>query len=81
VIPVLDRALPSVAACLDATVRAGGGGPTYCVTDNEKTVTIEHIATILVRNPWIVPVGRFYGTSVRTCVPYDSASQGGMETR
>ena len=79
VIPVLDRTLPSVAACLDVTFRAIGGVPTYCLTDNEKTVTIEHIATIPVRNPAIVPVGRFYGTSVRTCVPYDPASKGGVE--
>jgi transposase len=79
VIPVLDRTLPTVAACLDATFRAVGGVPTYCLTDNEKTVTIEHIATIPVRNPQIVPVGRFYGTSIRTCVPYDPASKGGVE--
>lgn len=79
VIPVLDRTLPSVAACLDATFRAVGGVPTYCLTDNEKTVTIEHIATIPVRNAEIVPVGRFYGTSIRTCVPYDPASKGGVE--
>lgn len=79
VIPVLDRTLPSVAACLDATFRAIGGVPTYCLTDNEKTVTIEHIATIPVRNAEIVPVGRFYGTSIRTCVPYDPASKGGVE--
>ncbi len=79
VIPVLDRTVPSVAACLDATFRAFGGVPTYCLTDNEKTVTIEHIATIPVRNPDLVPIGRFYGTSVRTCVPYDPASKGGVE--
>lgn len=79
VIPALDRTLPTVAACLDATFRVLGGVPTYCLTDNEKTVTIEHIATIPVRNPDIVPVGRFYGTSVRTCVPYDPASKGGVE--
>jgi len=79
VVPVLDRTLPTVAACLDATFRAVGGVPTYCLTDNEKTVTIEHIATVPVRNPQIVPVGRFYGTSIRTCVPYDPASKGGVE--
>ena len=79
VIPVLDRTLPTVAACLDATFRALGGVPTYCLTDNEKKVTIEHIATIPVRNAEIVPVGRFYGTSIRTCVPYDPASKGGVE--
>lgn len=32
------RLLPTVAACLDATFRSV---PTYCLTDNEKTVTVE----------------------------------------
>ncbi|MEV4418271.1 IS21 family transposase [Catellatospora sp. NPDC049609] len=79
VIPVLDRTIPTVAACLDATFRAFGGVPTYCLTDNEKTVTTGHIATIPVRNPDIVPIGRFYGTVIRTCVPADPASKGGAE--
>jgi transposase len=79
VIPVLDRTLPTVAACLDATFRAFGGVPTYCLTDNEKTVTVEHIARIAVRNPELVPIGRHYGTVVRTCLPADPQSKGGSE--
>ncbi|WP_433436981.1 hypothetical protein [Nonomuraea sp. CA-141351] len=51
VIPVLDKTIPTIAACLDASFRAFGGVPTYCLTDNEKTVTTGHIATIPVRNP------------------------------
>ena len=39
VIPVLDKTVPTIAACLDSTFRAFGGVPTYCLTDNEKTVT------------------------------------------
>ncbi|MEO3876768.1 IS21 family transposase [Nonomuraea sp. B12E4] len=79
VIPVLDKTIPTVAACLDATFRAFGGVPTYCLTDNEKTVTTAHIAGIAVRNPDIVAIARHYGTQVRTCVPADPASKGGAE--
>jgi transposase len=79
VIPVLDKTVPTIAACLDATFRSFGGVPTYCLTDNEKTVTTTHIATIPVRNPDIVPIGRFYGTVIRTCMPADPASKGGAE--
>lgn len=79
VIPVLDKTIPTIAACLDATFRTFGGVPTYCLTDNEKTVTSTHIATIAVRNPDIVPIGRFYGTVIRTCIPADPASKGGAE--
>ncbi|GAA2052228.1 hypothetical protein GCM10009839_69430 [Catenulispora yoronensis] len=59
--------------------RACGGVPTYCLTDNEKTVTTAHIANIAVRNPGIVPIGRFYSTVIRTCMPADPASKGGVE--
>ncbi|MFI9507204.1 IS21 family transposase [Nocardia sp. NPDC052566] len=79
VIPVLDKTIPTIAACLDTTFRAFGGVPTYCLTDNEKTVTTTHIAKIAVRNPDIVPIGRFYGTVIRTCLPADPASKGGVE--
>ncbi|MET8454692.1 ATP-binding protein [Streptomyces sp. NPDC005209] len=79
VIPVLDKTLPTVAACLDATFRTLGGVPTYCLTDNEKTVTVEHVARIAVRNPELVPIARYYGTVVRSCMPADPASKGGTE--
>jgi len=79
VIPVFDKTLPTVAACLDQTFRAIGGVPTYCLTDNEKTVTVEHVARIAVRNPDIVPIARFYGTAVRTCMPADPETKGGSE--
>jgi transposase len=35
-----------VFAALDVTFRRLGGVPTYVLTDNEKTVTVEHIAGI-----------------------------------
>jgi hypothetical protein len=80
VIPLLDRAWPSVAGALDVALRRAGGVPTYLLTDNEKTVTAEHVAGIPVRNPAAVALGRHYGLTVATCVPYDPASKGGSES-
>ena len=79
IIPVWDRTLPSLLACLDATLRSIGGAPTYALTDNEKTVTVEHIARVPVRHPDIVAAGRHYGMTIRTCVPADPQSKGGTE--
>ena len=79
VIPVWDQTLPSLVACLDATLRRLGGVPTYVLTDNPKTVSIDHVAGVPVRHPQIVEVGRHYGTQVHTCVPYDPESKGGTE--
>ena len=44
VIPVWDKTLPTIVACLDTTLRRIGGVPTYALTDNERTVTIDHVA-------------------------------------
>ena len=72
VIPVWDKTLPTVTACLDATLRRiGGVGAAYELTDDEKTVTTDHIAGIAVRNPEIVEVAKHYGMTIRTCVPAD----------
>jgi len=60
-------------------VRAIGGAPTYALTDNEKTVTVEHIARVPVRHPDIVAAGRYYGMTIRTCVPADPQTKGGTE--
>jgi transposase len=79
VLPTLDRTLPTVIACLDATLRRLGGVPSYALTDNERTVTADHIARIAVRNPEIVEVARHYGMTIRTCVPADPATKGGSE--
>jgi Integrase core domain len=79
VIPVWDKTLPTVVACLDATLRRIGGVPAYALTDNEKTVTTGHVAGIAVRNPEIVEVARHYGMTIRTCVPADPESKGGSE--
>ena len=60
VIPTWDRTMGTLVACLDATLRRVGGAPTYLLSDNEKTVTVEHVAGIPVRHPTMVAVGRHY---------------------
>ncbi|MEB0307531.1 IS21 family transposase, partial [Cryobacterium sp. 10I1] len=54
--------------------------PTYVLTDNEKTVTVSHVAGVPVRNPQTVDFARHYGVSVLTCQPADPASKGGVES-
>src|SRR5438477_271775 len=80
VLPLLDKSAPSVWAAVDVALRRAGGVPAYLLTDNEKTVTVEHVAGIPVRNPGAVEFGRYYGLTVATCVPYDPASKGGSES-
>lgn len=79
VIALQDKTMPSVFAALDRTFRLIGGVPTYVLTDNEKTVTVEHVAGIPVRNHRIVAFARHYSTSLQTCLPADPASKGGVE--
>jgi hypothetical protein len=80
VLPLLDKSQPSVQSAIDVALRRVGGVPAYLLTDNEKTVTVEHVAGIPVRNPAAVQFGRHYGLTVATCVPYDPASKGGSES-
>ena len=79
VIPTWDKTLPTVIGCLDRAMRAFGGAPTYWLTDNERTVTTDHVAGIAVRHPQIVAIGGHYGITVATCVPADPQSKGGSE--
>lgn len=79
VIPTWDRKLPTVVTCLDRAMRSVGGAPTYWLTDNEKTVTVDHVAGVAVRNPQIVAAGHHYGVTIATCVPFDPESKGGSE--
>ena len=79
VIPILDKTLPSVIACIDATLRRFGGCPTYALTDNEKTVTTTHVARIAIRNAEMVVAARHYGLRIATCVVADPESKGGSE--
>lgn len=76
---MFDKTLPTIVACLDATLRRIGGVPTYALADNEKTVTTQHIANIAVRNPEIVEVGRHYAMTIHTCLPANPETKGGSE--
>jgi transposase len=71
--------MASMVTALDRALRAFGGAPTYALTDNERTVSVDHVCGIAVGNPQIVSVGRHYGLTVATCVPADPESKGGSE--
>ena len=79
VIPIRDKTLPTVIGCVDAAVRAFGAVPTYGLTDNEKTVTVAHVAGIPVRNRELLLAARHYNLTVATCVPADPETKGGSE--
>jgi hypothetical protein len=79
VVPLRDKTLASVVIGLDRTLRMVGSVPTYALTDNEKTVTVEHVCGIAVRNATIVEVSRYYGLTIATCEPADPQSKGGSE--
>jgi hypothetical protein len=79
VVPLRDKTLPSVVMALDRALRMFGGAPTYALTDNEKTVSVDHVCGIAVRNPLMVEVARHYGLTIATCVPADPQSKGGSE--
>jgi hypothetical protein len=79
VVPLRDKTMASVVIGLDRTLRYLDGCPTYALTDNEKTVTVEHVCGIAVRNLTIVEVSRHYGLTIATCEPADPQSKGGSE--
>jgi Mu transposase, C-terminal domain/Integrase core domain len=79
VLPSWDQSAGSLTACLDRALRIIGGAPAYLLTDNAKTVTVEHVAGIPVRHPDMVALGRHYGCTVATCRPFDPESKGGTE--
>jgi transposase len=79
VIPTWDRTMPTLIGCLDRAMRTWGGAPTYWLTDNERTVTMDHVAGIAVRHPEMVAIGGHYGITIATCVPRDPESKGGAE--
>lgn len=79
VIPTWDRTLPTVIDCLDRAMRVWGGAPTYWLTDNERTVSVDHVAGIAIRNPRLVAAAGHYGITIATCVPADPESKGGSE--
>jgi transposase len=79
VIPAWDQTLGTLVSCVDAMLRRLGGVPTYLLTDNPRTVTVDRIAGVAVRHPDIVAAGRHYGCKVETCEPFDPESKGGVE--
>jgi hypothetical protein len=79
VLPTWDRKLGTLLACLDATLRRLGGGPTYLLTDNERTVTTDRVAGVPLRHPVLVAAARHLGLEVQTCVVADPESKGGSE--
>jgi hypothetical protein len=81
VLAVRDRTLPTIVACMHTTLRRLGVVPTYASTDNEHTVSVDHVAGIAVRHPEIVAVGRHHGMTIRTCVPADPQSEGSRSGR
>jgi transposase len=80
VVPIWDQTQGTLVSCVDTVVRRLGGAPTYLLTDNPKTVTIEHVAGVAVRHPEMVSMGRHYGCTVSTCQPFDPESKGGAES-
>ena len=44
VIALREKTLPSVVMAFDRALRVFGGAPTYALTDNEKTVSMDHVA-------------------------------------
>jgi hypothetical protein len=79
VVPLWDRTLASVVLALDRALRAFGGAPSYALTDNERTVSVDQVCGIAVRNPRIVEVARHYRLTIASCVPADPQSKGGSE--
>lgn len=79
VIPSWDQTLGSLVLGIDVTLRRIGGAPTYLLTDNPRTVTVDRIAGLPVRHPEVVAAGRHYGCKVETCEPFDPESKGGAE--
>jgi len=79
VIPAWDQTLGTLVSCVDTMLRRIGGAPTYLLTDNPRTVTMDRIAGVPVRHPEIVAAGLHYGCKVETCEPFDPESKGGAE--
>ncbi|WP_443056164.1 hypothetical protein [Streptomyces sp. NBC_00239] len=79
VIPVWDCTLGTLVACLDTALPWIGGAPPHVLTDNARTVTVEHIAGMPVRHPQMVAASQHYGCQVVRCVPCGPESKGGAE--
>jgi hypothetical protein len=65
---------------VDATLRRLGGVPASAVIDNEKTVTVAHVAGVAVGYPMIVAAGRHYGIQGAYVCSVRSGVQGRVGT-
>jgi hypothetical protein len=81
VLALLDKTLASVMAAIDQTLRVFGGVPTYALTDNEKTVTSEHVAGIPVRNAQMLDFARHYGLAIAHVCQRIRAARAARRTR
>ena len=79
VLPTRDRRLETLIGCLAEAQSWFGGVPSNWLTDNEKTVSKEFVASIAVRHPLMVRFGRFHGCAIATCQVADPATKGGSE--
>ena len=71
-IPLWDNTTPSVVMALDRALRAFGGEPTYALTDNERTVSIDHVGRGAGAQPGdSCASGVSTGLTVATYVPAD----------
>ncbi len=54
VLPIRDKTLPTVIACIDVTLHRFGGVPTYGLSDNEKTLSVDtsHALRCATRRWW-----------------------------
>ena len=79
VLPTRDRKLETLVGCLTETQSWFGGVPCNWLTDNERTVSTQFVASIAVRHPLMVGFGRFHGCAIATCQVADPATKGGSE--
>lgn len=80
ILPTWDRTLGTVLVCLDRTLTKIGAVPTYALTDNERTVSMDRVAGIFVRHPQVVAFGHHYALQVLTCTAADPQTKGGSES-
>ena len=79
VLHIPDQSLPNVIGALHTCFALTGGVPQYVLTDNAKTAATSHVANVAVLNATMVKFACSYGFALKTCVPYDPASKGGVE--
>ena len=79
VIPLRDRTIPRCSPRWTRRSACWAAPRRIVLTDNEKTVTVEHVAGSAGAQPvQAVAFARHYGVTIHTCVPADPASKGGV---